>query len=102
MKLGIAMTRLSWIGSCAMVACVACSGAPTRSENPSDYTDAINCTTACTNLHNLGCESGADVHRCRRFCEKVQKSHYLSLPLNCVVAAKTRQEARLCGTTCSE
>lgn len=102
MKLGIAMTRFSWIGSSAVVACVACSGSPSHSEDPSQYTDVVNCDSACHNLHMLGCESGSSITRCRTFCDKVMRSHYITLPLQCVVSAKSRHEARVCGTQCSE
>lgn len=101
MKLGIAMARIGSIGASTAIACVSCSSAAVHSEDPSQYTDVISCDSACHNLHRLGCESAASIPKCRAFCEKVQRSHYLTLPLNCVCAATSRREARLCGTQCS-
>lgn len=98
MKLGIALGSAIVCGTC--VACVSHVVVP---EDPNVYDpNIVSCENACRNLHGLGCSSGADVVKCVTFCARVQRSGYLTLPINCICHATTRSEARLCGTKCPE
>lgn len=84
-----------------LLSCSNCASTPPVPVN-SDIDEAvINCHTACSNLHSLECKSGQDLRRCEKFCNKVMRSGYMTLPLPCMCKARTKHEATLCGADCS-
>ncbi len=90
MRLFICLVALT-IASCA-------STPPPAAEVPDPA--VVNCTNACLNLHALQCRSGVEVKKCTRFCEKVMRSGYLTLPIDCICHARNKVEAALCGAEC--
>ena len=58
------------------------------------------CSDACANLAKLGCAEGT-TGSCVATCEHTQSSRVTDLKPGCLLAAKTKADARACGSvTC--
>lgn len=72
----------------------ACPPSPTP-PNP----DGGSCENACTSLAAAGCPEGTD-SKCVPTCQHVEAAHLTDLHLSCLSSAKTKDDARKCGTRC--
>lgn len=55
------------------------------------------CAAACANLLSLGCHEGVAAN-CVSSCDYATSSRLTDLHAGCLAAAKSRAEARACGT----
>ena len=59
--------------------------------------DGCSCALACSNLASLGCQEGVAAN-CTATCQHVESSRLTELHPTCLSAAKTKAEARACGS----
>ena len=65
---------------------------------PTDSQDVDLCDTACNNLYILKCSEGEDVSHCTKSCKIAQSDKITNLRPGCLSSAKTKEDARLCGS----
>ncbi len=68
---------------------------------PSPAPPAVSCLTAADHLHEIGCAEASDAGAFAHTCAQVQAWHLTRVDVPCMIAAKTKAEARACpGVTC--
>ncbi len=60
--------------------------------------DAWECVSVCAHLRSLGCPEGADGSKCETTCDRVQATKLTDLKTSCLLRAKSKEEARACGS----
>lgn len=80
----------------SLVACPYTDKPPAPPQPDASDSGAPTCASMCANLSAMGCPEGAA--GCDATCRHVQVTRLTDLPIACLSAARSKPEARACGS----